>query len=521
MVRRKRGPKKSSGSRHPIDGMGSTIRGDRSLLTSRSGANVNVILSGDGPRTPNSIGSITSNMVAQELTFNPNAKLQHGRAQFRNEQNLHQHLTVNELAGFVIGDDGGNTRQTDSDWLLGFRNGSCAGHQASSATSTSIADNVSEPNTESGALTSTKPDWFDGCTPAFSSPLSVLPGTSIVLDGTALALATGMPLRYGPEMTQCVEVYFSRLYHVLPIIHEGQFRRLLASPSQLTTTDRGLFLAFCAATTLRSCQLAEGPAHAHRRESGLLFLMQHLRLRSDIDYTEETAPSIVISTFLVHVAFACLGRDRSARHYLREAISMSLELGFHKEETYRNFDEIESICIRRTLALIFVTERATAITCNQDVLLLRERPDLPDLWFDEQDRNILIGFQCLFGLFALLDEDTVSYWCSTTPANGPQSEPMRLKLYSVQAQLSNTRFEDKNLNDYQRADVLVTQQWLRLIFWQIAMRLGFLSSWSENPAFLYNYPVELGKDLWTVLQSLPKCALLVHHFSIVSEIPSL
>ena len=74
----------------------------------------------------------------------------------------------------------------------------------------------------------------------------------------------------------------------------------------------------------------------------------------------------------------------------------------------------------------------------------------------------------------------------------------------------------QGLSDIQRADVLITQQWLRLVFWQAALRLGLISSSAADSAFTYHYPVEIASSLCEIVKSLPPVAIQVHGLGIVS-----
>ena len=517
-VRRKRGPKKSANLSKLLKASTTGIRNsstDPSAIREASEATTSVAVSykGDGDGGFNAMSLDPSNTAefgaASNRTLN-----QYGRARVCPEENIDHYVTVNELAGFVMSEASIEEPVPDLDWLLGLRNSMPEDYRASFTTvSNPTTSTLTDFSPASPVSYSRRQNLPNGPQPNVATSSSI---RSVVLDGTALALATGMPLNYGTDMVQCVEDYFSRVYHVLPIIHESRFRRMLASPSQLSTIDRGMFLALCSTTTLRATQSSNGLLDKQRSDRGRRYLEQCQKFRSNLECMESTAPSIIASTFLVHVACACLGHTVSARNLLREAICRAMDAGLHKRENHPALDEIDSVCLQRTLALLFVTERATAILDNQDILLFRHTPSLPDVCFDEGDRNTLTGFQCLFGLFTLFDEEIVGLWCSSTPTQDLDPEAARLKLRSLQRKLSTLCFDQHGLNDFQRADVLVTRLWMRLIFWQMAMRLGFLSSFSENLAFSYSFPIHLGKELCTVLQSLPKSALLVHHFSIVS-----
>lgn len=439
------------------------------------------------------------------------------RAQVR--QSRPMNMTVNDLASNIFGHEESATPQGDFAWLSRLRNAEGIREGLESQHSPSLV----RPSIWISDLLRTQPDtirpsylYGDNITipdPGFSAS-----ETRNVLDGTSLAIATGLPLRYGPEIVQCVDLYFARLHHVLPVVHEDSFRRLLSCPPQLTTFQRSFFLALCAVAKLKSSYIADGSQNQVSKEVGCLFLERSLQLRSSINFMEEQSPSMVVAAYLLHLAHACLNKSRTARFFLQEAICQALDLGLHFRDDPLTHDDIEKVCVQRTLALLFVTERATVILNDCAAILLRDPPCVPTIYFNEDDRNILRSFQCLFSLFALLDVDIVEYWCSRRLKDQGQKQSLNEKLGSVQNRLSTMSFHNVPFDDFQKADVLVTQQWLRLVCWQISMRIGFLSSQSSIPAFSYEYPIEIGSDLCAVLESLPDTALRVHHFSIVSDI---
>jgi hypothetical protein len=82
--------------------------------------------------------------------------------------------------------------------------------------------------------------------------------------------------------------------------------------------------------------------------------------------------------------------------------------------------------------------------------------------------------------------------------------------------LTSTRFNIDNLTDIHKADILITQQWLRLVFWQSSTRQGLLSSASDDEALSYHYPCQITKSLCAVLESLPTRAIAIHGMAIVS-----
>lgn len=340
-------------------------------------------------------------------------------------------------------------------------------------------------------------------------------GLNNLLDGTALAAATGIPLRYATELIHCVEAYFRQTHHVLFVINEQSILAMLTYPSEMSVFQRSFFLSICAVTKLKKWCVGDFQDRL-TKEVGCIFLERALQFRSSIDYMEEKSPMAVVASYLVHLSYACLNKPQSARLFMQEAICRALDIGLYSASEDRN---LERIYAQRTLALLYVTERATVVLNDCNAILLREPPAIPSTSFDEEDRHCLDGFKCLFSLFALLDVEVVEYWCSGKLKFETQRNLLYTVLRKMQNQLSTISFDDVVLSDEQKADVLVTQEWLRLICWQISMRLGYLSSQAADPCFSYDYPINIASRICKVLEYIPDSALRAHHFSIVGLLP--
>ena len=60
-------------------------------------------------------------------------------------------------------------------------------------------------------------------------------------------------------------------------------------------------------------------------------------------------------------------------------------------------------------------------------------------------------------------------------------------------------------------------RWLRLIFWQAALRQGYISTTASDPAFTYNYPIDIAMALCNVVKTLPPVAVQVHGLGIFEK----
>lgn len=100
--------------------------------------------------------------------------------------------------------------------------------------------------------------------------------------------------------------------------------------------------------------------------------------------------------------------------------------------------------------------------------MFRAPPSLPTVSFDEQDRHVLEGFQRLYSLHALLYADIVEYWFSGKVEHEWQKVTFHERLASIQAHLTDDTFRDNDLDDFQRADVLVSHWYTEFLveLWQ-------------------------------------------------------
>jgi hypothetical protein len=316
-------------------------------------------------------------------------------------------------------------------------------------------------------------------------------------------------------MSQCVKQYFRHLYPIMPVLHELSYRQRLCSTEDLTPDEKCLLLSICAVTVLHAAPPSDLTLEA-KKDLGRHFLARCFEIRHTYDWIEAAGLNTMITSFFISISYMELKQIKSHHFYLRESIGMALDQGLQLETTYKGLDFRQKLCSRRMFALLFVTERGCAILRNKPILITR-LPRLPSKNFDDEDPSILAGFICLCRLFALLDESFVDLWRSADSALQADADQLD-NIALIQHELAVMSFEEYGLTDIQQADVLITQQWLRLIFWQASTRQGLVSSSAVEPAFSYDYPIVIAKDLCLVMQRLPLDAILVHGLGIFEKI---
>ncbi|TAQ86323.1 hypothetical protein B7494_g5378 [Chlorociboria aeruginascens] len=140
-------------------------------------------------------------------------------------------------------------------------------------------------------------------------------------------------------------------------------------------------------------------------------------------------------------------------------------------------------------------------------------PSLPTVSHDYESPEIHSGFMHLIHSYHLLDSSFVDSWneSSSAPAS---SQTLTL----LQQQLNLPHPSHISLTTIQKADILITQQWLRLIVWQSSMHQGLLSSASANESMTFRYPLRIAHSLLTIISSLPKTSIEVHGMGIFEKI---
>jgi len=145
--------------------------------------------------------------------------------------------------------------------------------------------------------------------------------------------------------------------------------------------------------------------------------------------------------------------------------------------------------------------------------MLSKTPEFPTTLHEYEAPEIHTGFMHLVNSYHLLDSSFVDSWNES--ADAPAST---LTYAALQRQLDHPHHSNVSLTDISKADILVTQQWLRLIIWQSSMRQGLLSSNAADESMTFRYPLKIAHSLLGVISSLPTTSIEVHGMSIFEKI---
>lgn len=326
---------------------------------------------------------------------------------------------------------------------------------------------------------------------------------------------------------RCVELYHEHIYPIMPLVFMPELRRVIAWAME--PPEANLVYALCALTALHMAGRSLAvPGQPPWEEVGRFFLDECVSVRRRYDFPEDTSLYAVISSFWLSTSFFEINQSRKSWFYLREALTLAIDLRLHDDRSYAGLAAGEVLCRQRVFWILFVTERSFAILRNKP-LTLRRTPRLPSTRHDYEPPEIHAGFLKLVRSYAPLDESFVAAWndgsdprVSATTYLGLQrllAEPLDFLRPRRTAPAGWAGPSDESdPTAIQKADLLITQQWLRLIVWQSSFRQGLLSTAAPDQSFSFSFPLSIARDTAAVLQSLPSRAVEVHGMGIFEKI---
>jgi hypothetical protein len=299
-------------------------------------------------------------------------------------------------------------------------------------------------------------------------------------------------------ISQYLDIYQARGYGIWPVVDaEALTARLLTHPDDLEAY--ALATAICAAVVSQFSIDAEpgSPVEGIYRVSSSAFEKESRRARDESDHQENISIFSILSSFFLHVFSANVGRMNVSTVLLGEAIVKLHILGLHKAIYYVAMAPAQVQHALRIYWLIFITERAHSI--QHDVpTTLKRAPDLPRLE-NLNDGSVTPAFVQLCKLFHILDKTITA-----DPASA------RKALAVAQQELSCDDAPLSLESELQRADITMTQQWMRIFLWQYALNVTNLSSANDNDEFSFSFPAKVAQNVLSNLSSLSRQSIEAH-----------
>ena len=317
---------------------------------------------------------------------------------------------------------------------------------------------------------------------------------------------------------ECLVFFFEHLYSTIPIFKREHLLSLIHGHESGQPADAYCLIAsLCAFVMVQpgmtlniSGALGEsyaGEPPQNRYGFANLLLEDLLRVRHGRDYVEHPSLITAQTSFFLFCSYFTLEKQNSCWYYLREASTLAQSMKMHEESTYLFGDAEENTFKRRTFWLILLTERAYAMERHR-TLSVHPTIELPDM--EGPEAEVMRGFVYLSKLFCCIDDDFMALWNKTKSDCSPDW------LSQLQRRLCEVLPPNLQATEHQVADLRITQQWLRIMVWQLSVAHGHISSHSQNPALGFLYPIEVVQDLVHDIKDISLESMEVHGVGLVS-----
>lgn len=324
-----------------------------------------------------------------------------------------------------------------------------------------------------------------------------------------------------PVIEHCADRFFSRLCPTIPILspdYVADLRRRMLESTEAGSEAYCVLVGMCAMVLLQveepgGRQFGELVSAETNAAYGWVLLEEALAAHRHIPRRSNPSFENVLLAFFIYACHAALLHHSQAFFFLRETTTLYL---LFKPETLP--DPTKDLAARLFWVLI-ASERGHAIRYRRPITLqiTSASPSATSPTTGPGEAQSLAGFWSLAALFrpldtsfiAILNSETIS--CPPTPGSLDEIETDINAALNVVPPLL--------LHQTQKANLRVTQLWLRIILWQVRLRLGHLSEAAiAKSSHTYHYPLEVAKDLALSTRDLELGAMTVHGVGLTEKL---
>lgn len=306
----------------------------------------------------------------------------------------------------------------------------------------------------------------------------------------------------GPVIDYCTERFFARLYPTIPILTYDYVARLRSAS---LSADRGLdslcLLAGMCGQVLLQAEESEdlylqGIIPEKNFDHGCLILETCVSVWQSLPRRSPVTLEICLFTFFLYACEAVLSHHSRAFRFLRETTTLLL---LYQSE---GADDLDRLVASHLFWVLLISERSHGIRYRRPITLqITDETTEPSIL-----DPALRGFHSLAALFRPIDTSFIALLNHEVRPFGPSTE----YLSYVETQVNNALDPNLDLHDTQKANLRVTQLWLRVIIWKSRLHLGYLVEESSQHSLTFRYPIDIAKELMLSTRDLPTSSFQVH-----------
>lgn len=303
-----------------------------------------------------------------------------------------------------------------------------------------------------------------------------------------------------PLLERSLKHYFSNYYPVTPVLDESEvYSYITRTPTpetfalvmSIVAISMGDLLDLGVTTPLSRTQnviqiVRIVTEAVHKIDASML--NDHNQL-----VNQTVSINSLVTQFNLYGTYCQLEMPARAFHHLRRAISEAQTAGIDRESFYKASPA--SLEPFRTLFwCLYVTERGFALQHNYPTCLGQDLPLYP-----QSEGEVFVGLTQLIKSFSVFSPTFFKLW---REGNGTQGTPRSANhQQTVQRLLQYFHANQASplipCSPIQRSDILITDQWIRLLLWRLA-------------PYGCQQPADIAKNLVVIADSVPVSTIQAH-----------
>lgn len=286
--------------------------------------------------------------------------------------------------------------------------------------------------------------------------------------------------------------YWTFLYTTCPLL-DTEFIRASVVRRGSEASHAALCYSFAAVTLA----ITSSPLRKDNFNTVFKLITRALQIRPVTSSRSVIDLKNIISSVFLRIAFGILQDQDMELFYHREAVAMFQIVYLDQTRNTAVSDDDQAVW-QRLHWVLFIYERLAAIATDQPANLAPPT-DLP-LSDCVIPRDIHLGFTRACDLYRQVDNEFLTLWHDKDGAPGLTEQWIIAKQERLEQQRIIVDETCPELNPIQRADLVLTCQWLRLLVWQMATRKYLLRSDALQDYMLLYFPVQGSAHLEKILQ---------------------
>jgi hypothetical protein len=281
-----------------------------------------------------------------------------------------------------------------------------------------------------------------------------------------------------------ITIFFKRIAPMIPVFSPPYIQGRL----DRRHPDRdfiGMVLAMTALSLVHPLNVQEALQRPTRVRQARILMDEALRLRDGWQFGTTASVEAIMTSYLMFGTLYEMGHAAGAKLRLREAVSLGETLRLDDPRSYLGLDRAEALRRLKTYWVLSVTERAYSLQHGGGIVFegsisTGQILPLSDTANNDSD-NTSPSLRYLAQLFSFIDQDIVTCWngrCDGPLCRSLTTERAVEILRKLGGEPTEVFGEDFDhdlrnaMSESQRADLLITWQWLRNRVWRLVFLHG-------------------------------------------------